>query len=314
LPPEISEFSTASVPNGWRDTPARAALVDFVGRVCDPGPGQVPPNERIAVFDNDGTLWTEKPTYIQLAFIIHSMAAAARADLSLEEQAPFKAAVDGDLNWFDSAVEQHHQGDDSRLKEFGAAALSIARAEATDDFARRSSEFFASTRHPTLGRPYTACGYVPMVGLLRYLEAHDFTCYIVSGGGRDFVRMVSGSMYGIPPERVIGSSLGMEYRDGRVVTTGRLDVFDDGPAKPAQIWSHIGRRPIFAAGNSDGDLAMLEYTTNGSLPSLAMLVGHDDAERENVYSTGAENALRRAKSDGWLVASMKDDWGTVFGD
>jgi hypothetical protein len=174
------------------------------------------------------------------------------------------------------------------------------------------SAFFDDATHPTLGRPYTACGYPPMVELLRYLEANGFTNYIVSGGGRDFMRPVTESLYGIPPERVVGSSVGLVYRDGSLFTTDQPEFLDDGPIKPVRLWSRIGRRPIFAAGNSNGDIEMLEFSRASDGPSLQLLVLHDDAEREFDYVTGAEKALELAASQGWTVASMRDDWATVF--
>jgi phosphoglycolate phosphatase-like HAD superfamily hydrolase len=176
-----------------------------------------------------------------------------------------------------------------------------------DEHADRVRAFFADARHPTLELPYTEVGYAPMVELLRYLETKGFTCYIVSGGGRDFMRPVTWRMYGIPPERVVGSSVGMLYRDGDVFTTAQPEFLDDGPFKPMRLWSRIGRRPIFAAGNSNGDIEMLEFTRG-----LRLLVLHDDADREFDYVAGAEKALEQAKAEGWTVASMKNDWTTIF--
>ncbi|RMI33988.1 HAD family hydrolase [Nocardia stercoris] len=300
--------------SAWRDAPAKSAIVDFVGRVTRPGSDFVPPAERVAVFDNDGTLWCEKPAYVQLDFIVRSLVQAAQEDPKLLDQALFRAAHDGDLAWFGRVVEKHYQGDDSMLREFAGAALHIAGAESTEDYAARVARFFDSARHPSLDRPYPDCGYAPMVQLLRYLEGEGFTCYIVSGGGRDFMRVVSERMYAIPPERVVGSSLGLTYDSGRVRTTTELDIFDDGPAKPARVWSRIGRRPILAAGNSNGDIEMLEYATSGPGPGLALLVEHDDADREFAYTAGAERAEQRAAADGWVVVSMARDWAEVFDD
>ncbi|HET7666583.1 MAG TPA: HAD family hydrolase, partial [Mycobacterium sp.] len=161
--------------------------------------------------------------------------------------------------------------------------------------------------HPTLKRPYTACGYRPMVELLRYLEARAFTCYIVSGGGRDFMRPVTSALYGIPPERVVGSSVGLVYRDGELTTTAQPEFLDDGPMKPVRLWGRIGRRPILAAGNSNGDIEMLEFTRG-----LRLLVLHDDAEREFDYTAGAEKARELAAAENWTVVSVRDDWATVF--
>jgi phosphoglycolate phosphatase-like HAD superfamily hydrolase len=291
--------------DSWRDGPTTAAIIAFVERTA----AQVPAEERVAVFDNDGTLWCEKPAYIQLDFLIRRLAARAAQNASLLDQAPYRAAAQGDVQWFGNAVTQHHQGDDTQLKVLAAAILSVNSAISVDEHAARVTAFFAEARHPTLQRPYTACGYAPMVELLRYLEANGFTTYIVSGGGRDFMRTITPSMYGIPPERVIGSSVGLIYQDGKLITTAQPEFLDDGPIKPVRIWGRTGRRPIFAAGNSDGDIEMLQFTDG-----LRVVVRHDDADREFAYSAGAERAVELAAAQGWVVASMKDDWVSVFAD
>ncbi|CDO06802.1 haloacid dehalogenase-like hydrolase [Mycolicibacterium cosmeticum] len=287
----------------WTDGPTKSAIVDFVGRTVD----HIPPEERVAVFDNDGTLWCEKPAYIQLDFLVRWMAAQVAADPALAQRQPYTAAAAGDLAWFGDAVTKHYNGDDSDLKVLAVGILSANTALTTEEHAARVSAFFAEASHPTLGRPYTSCGYQPMVELLRYLEDNGFTCYIVSGGGRDFMRPITEAMYGIPPERVVGSSVGLEFRDGNLVTTAQPEFLNDGPVKPARIWGRVGRRPIFAAGNSNGDIEMLQYT-NG----FRLLVAHDDADREFHYTAGAEKALGLAAADGWTVASIKHDWTHVF--
>jgi phosphoglycolate phosphatase-like HAD superfamily hydrolase len=294
----------------WNEGPARSAIVDFVERVTrDGSPDYVEPEARIAVFDNDGTLWCEKPMYIQFDFLIRRFAEQARSDPSLQERQPYKAAVEGDLKWFGDAMTKHYQGDDSDVKPLVGAVLTAHHAISVDEHRSRIETFFAEARHPTLGRPYTACGYLPMVELLRYLEANGFTNYIVSGGGRDFMRPVTSALYGIPPERVVGSSVGLEYRDGEVYTTAQPEFLDDGPMKPVRLWDRIGRRPILAAGNSNGDIEMLEFSRG-----LGLVVLHDDAQREFDYTAGAEKALEQAKNDGWVVASMRNDWARVFSD
>jgi phosphoglycolate phosphatase-like HAD superfamily hydrolase len=299
----------------WNDGPTKSAVVDFVRRVtAESGPDFVAPEERVAVFDNDGTLWCEKPMYIQLDFLLRRFKEQAEADPALREQQPYKAAYTGDLKWLGDAVTKHYQGDDSDLKPLMAAILTSQHEITVDELKGRFDAFFADAKHPTLGRPYTACGYAPMVELLRYLEDNGFTCYIVSGGGRDFMRPITGQLYGIPPERVVGSSVGLVYRDGDVYTTATPEFLDDGPIKPVRLWSRIGRRPIFAAGNSNGDIEMLEFTRGGAHPSLQLLVLHDDADREFDYVAGAEKALDLAKSEDWTVASMRNDWTTVFAD
>jgi phosphoglycolate phosphatase-like HAD superfamily hydrolase len=294
----------------WTDGPTKAAIVDFVGRVTAEGtPDYVAPEERIAVFDNDGTLWCEKPMYIQLDFLIRRFAEQAAADPSLREKQPYKAAVEGDLKWFGEAVTKHYQGDETDFKALVAAVLTAHHEITVEEHRGRVHEFFNEAKHPTLGRPYTACGYRPMVELLRYLEDNGFTNYIVSGGGRDFMRPVTGQLYGIPPERVVGSSVGLDYRDGNLFTTSQPEFLDDGPMKPVRLWSRIGRRPILAAGNSNGDIEMLEFTRG-----LRLLVLHDDGDREFDYTAGAEKSLDRAATDDWTVVSMRSDWATVFSD
>jgi phosphoglycolate phosphatase-like HAD superfamily hydrolase len=294
----------------WRDGPTKLAIVDFVGRVTAEGsPDYVAPEARIAVFDNDGTLWCEKPMYIQLDFLIRRFAEQAAADPSLREKQPYKAAAGGDLKWFGEAVTKHYQGDDSDFKPLVGAILTAHHEITVDEHRGRIEAFFNEAKHPTLGRPYTACGYRPMVELLCYLEDNGFTNYIVSGGGRDFMRPVTVQLYGIPPERVVGSSVGLDYRDGNLFTTSQPEFLDDGPMKPVRLWSRIGRRPILAAGNSNGDIEMLEFTRG-----LRLLVLHDDGDREFDYTAGAEKSLDRAATDGWTVVSMRSDWATVFSD
>ncbi|HKP39514.1 HAD family hydrolase [Mycobacterium sp.] len=292
----------------WANGPTKSAIIDFVDRVTsEGGPDYVAPHERVAVFDNDGTLWCEKPMYIQLDFLIRRFAEQADADPSLLERQPYKAAAEGDLKWFGEAVTKHYQGDDSDVKPLVGAILTAHHEISVEEHRERVSAFFDAAKHPTLGRPYTACGYLPMVELLRYLEENGFTCYIVSGGGRDFMRPITSQLYGIPPERVVGSSVGLDYRDGQLFTTSQPEFLDDGPMKPVRLWSRIGRRPILAAGNSNGDIEMLEFTSG-----MRLLILHDDADREFDYTAGAEKALAQAAKDGWTVVSMRDDWTRVF--
>jgi len=294
----------------WVDGPTKSAIVDFVNRVTtEGGPDYVESRERVAVFDNDGTLWSEKPMYIQLDFLIRRFAEQAQADSSLRERQPYKAAAEGDLRWFGEAVTKHYQGDDSDFKSLVGAILTAHHEITVEEHRSRVQAFFNEAKHPTLGRAYTACGYQPMVELLRYLEANAFTCYIVSGGGRDFMRPVTSALYGIPPERVVGSSVGLDYRDGQLYTTAQPEFLDDGPMKPVRLWSRIGRRPILAAGNSNGDIEMLEFTRG-----LRLLVLHDDPHREFDYTAGAEKALEQADRDDWTVVSVRNDWTTVFSD
>lgn len=289
----------------WNAGPTKSAIVDFVERTV----ADVPVEERVAVFDNDGTLWSEKPAYIQLDFLVRRMVEQVRGDPALAGRQPYQAAVAGDLAWFGDAVTKHYEGDDSALKVLVGGILSAYAGLTVEEHAERVKAFFATAHHPTLGRPYTACGYAPMVELLRYLEDNGFTNYIASGGGRDFMRPVTTTLYGIPPERVIGSSVGLDFADGDLRTTNRPEFLADGPVKPVRIWGRIGRQPILSAGNSNGDIEMLEFTRG-----LRLVVLHDDPEREFAYTAGADKALDRAAQQEWNVVSMKNDWKTVFGD
>ena len=300
--------------DSWHDGPTKSAIVDFVGRVTTEGPDYVEPEARIAVFDNDGTLWVEKPAYVQLDFLVRRLAEQAAADPSLADRQPYAAAASGDLGWFADAVTKHYNGDDSGIEVLAGGIYSAYQGLTVEQHAQRVKAFFADARHPTLDLAYTACGYTPMVELLRYLEANGFTNYIVSGGGRDFMRPVTAQMYGIPPERVIGSSVGLDFTDGHLLTTTRPEFLNDGPVKAVRIWGRTGRRPIFAAGNSNGDIEMLQFTDASPGLSMSMLVLHDDAEREFDYTAGAERALDLAAAAGWSVVSLKNDWVTVFGD
>ncbi len=299
----------------WRDTETKKAIVRFVDSVT--GPGGLPPDERVAVFDNDGTLWCEKPMPIQADFILRRIGEMAQQDPSLTARQPWKAVAAKDYGWLGQAIVKHYEGDDSDLKVMAAGLLDAYANITIDEFDVIASAFMHSARHPTLDRSYLDCASQPMVELLGYLGANGFTCYIASGGGRDFMRVASQDLYGIPPDRVIGSSVDLEYREdgdsGQLVRTAELDIFDDGPAKPVRIWSRIGRRPILAAGNANGDLQMLQFAGGEDRPGLRLLVLHDDADREFEYTKGADQVLDRAKTRGWTVVSMKDDWTTVFG-
>ena len=301
----------------WSDGATRSAITDFVARVTEQGgPDFVEPAARVAVFDNDGTLWSEKPLVIQLDFTIRQLAKLAADDPTLRDRQPYKAAYEGDQHWMGAAMVKHYQGDDSDLHLLMGAVTSAFETVDVEDYDRQVLAFFDDAAHPTLGRPYRACGYAPMVELLRYLEDHGFTTYIASGGDRDFMRPVAGDLYGIPPERVIGSALGLEYRgDGDTQTLlykAAMDFFDDGPEKPVRIWSRIGRRPILSFGNSNGDLPMLAYSGREGAPALRLLLLHDDDEREFSYTAGAEQALETADRQSWTVVSMKNDWTEVF--
>jgi phosphoglycolate phosphatase-like HAD superfamily hydrolase len=304
--------------DSWTDTPTRAAIESYVAIVTTDGPDFVPPEERIATFDNDGTLWVEKPIPIQLDFSLYRMSSMAEADPSLQDQQPWKAAFEKDMKWLGEAMVKHYHGDDNDLKLLmGAAPRTIADLS-IDDYHREVTAYFEKAEHPVLKRPYRQCGYKPMVELLRYLEANGFTTYIASGGDRDFMRPIAGHIYGIPPERIIGSSQALDYREGDdgtdVLYKSEMEFFDDGPTKPVRIWSRIGRRPIVAGGNSNGDIQMLRFAKHPKHPALRTLLLHDDPEREFDYTAGAEDALSRAAEKGWTVISIKDDWSRVFAD
>jgi phosphoserine phosphatase len=301
----------------WNDGPTKAAIVDFVARVTEEGgPGYVPPEARVAVFDNDGTLWCEKPLPIQLDFTVRRLGELATQDPALRSRQPYQAAYEGDLHWLGAAMVKHYHGDDADLRLLMGAVTSAFDATTVEDYDRSVATFFDAAAHPTLGRPYRSCGYLPMVDLLRYLEQHGFTTYIASGGDRDFMRPVAEDLYGIPPERVIGSALGLTYREdgdrNDLLYKAAMDFFDDGPEKPVRIWSRIGRRPILSVGNSNGDLPMLAYSGVPTAPALRLLILHDDAEREFDYVAGAEQALQTAQEKTWTVVSMKNDWNEVF--
>jgi phosphoglycolate phosphatase-like HAD superfamily hydrolase len=303
----------------WNDGATKSAITDFVARVSEEGgPDYVEPAARVAVFDNDGTLWTEKPLVIQLDFTIRRFRELAEDDPALRIQQPYQAAYEGDLKWMGAAMVKHYRGDDSDLKLLMVAVPKAFETVTVEDYDRQVKEFFADADNPRLKRPYRECGYQPMVDLLRYLEANGFVTYIASGGDRDFMRPVAEDMYGIPPERIIGSALGITYSaeggQSALLYKGAMDFFDDGPEKPIRIWSRIGRRPILAFGNSNGDVPMLAYSGAESLPGLRLLLLHDDSDREFDYTAGAEQALDIAAQQNWTVVSMKNDWNTVFTD
>jgi phosphoglycolate phosphatase-like HAD superfamily hydrolase len=303
--------------HSWNDTPTRAAIVGFVeSGTKEGGSDYLAPPDRIAVFDNDGTLWTEKPMPIQLDFTIRRWAEQTEADASLREKQPWKAAYEHDLHWFGAAVVKHYHGDDSDLELLQDGMNKAFDKVSIEDYRRAVDAFFAEAQHPTLQRPYLKCAYQPMCELLDYLAANGFTNYIASGGDRDFMRGMAEDLYGIPPERVIGSTQALEYHEGEggvdVLYKSEVEIFDDGPVKPTRIWSRIGRRPVIAGGNSNGDIPMLRFARVESRPYLRLLVKHDDAEREFDDVKGAEAALERAAQQGWTVISIKDDWNTVF--
>jgi phosphoglycolate phosphatase-like HAD superfamily hydrolase len=302
----------------WNERAARAAIEAYVATVTSDGPDFVPPDGRVAVFDNDGTLWCEKPMPVQLDYTVRRFEEMAEADASLRDTQPWKAAYEQDLEWMGTAMVKHYHGDDSDLASLMAAVPRALEGLSVDQYAEDVRRFIHEAVHPTLGRTYAMCAYAPMVELLQYLASHGFTNYIASGGDRDFMRPFADELYGIPPERVIGSSQQVEYReleDGTdVLYKSAMDVFDDGPEKPVRIWSRIGRRPVVAGGNSNGDIPMLRFARAPGRPALRLLILHDDADREFDYTAGAEDALTRAAERDWTVVSIKDDWSRVFAE
>jgi phosphoserine phosphatase len=297
----------------WNEGAARTAVVAFVEQTVASG---VPPEERVAVFDNDGTLWCEKPLPIQADFILRRLFEMAEADPDLRDRQPWKAAYERDYGWLGTVLAEHYAGDETNVRTLLAGVLAAFAGISVEHFEAQSDAFLRNVQHPTLGRAYLECAYAPMVELLGYLEANGFTNYIASGGGRDFMRPISQEVYGIPRERVIGSATALEYTsnaDGGTIThKPEADYLDDGPQKPIRIWSRTGRRPLLAVGNSNGDIPMLEFIQHPDTPSLGVLVLHDDAEREFDYTSGAEQALKQAETRGWTITSIKRDWATVF--
>jgi phosphoserine phosphatase len=301
----------------WQDGAAKSAIIDFVARVThEGGPDYVPPAARFAVFDNDGTLWCEKPLPVQADFLLRRIGEMAAKDPSLTARQPWKAVAEKDFQWLGDVVSKHYRGDDSDLQLMAAGLLQAYAGATVEEFAAAARSFMETASNPKLGRPYLKCVYQPMVELLRYLAANRFVTYIVSAGGRDFMRVIAEACYGVPPERVIGSGTALKVmdRDGYLTLahTAELGLFDDGPKKPVTIWEALGRRPILAGGNSNGDIPMLRFCAQPGPPSLALLVEHDDGAREIAYDAGAEEALAMARANGWTVASVKNDWRTIF--
>ena len=302
----------ADLLQSWNDGAARSRIVEFVAAVTDPAAtSYVPPSRRIAVFDNDGTLWSEQPMYFQLAFMLERARELAPAHPEWNSTEPFKSALAGDV----AGVMAGGEAGLVRLLTATHAHMSA------DEFERIARHWLATARHPRFHRPYTELAYQPMLELLRYLRANGFKTFIVSGGGAEFVRSFSESVYGIPPDQVVGSALRTQYRsdehDAAIARLPEIEFVNDGPGKPVGIERDIGRRPILAFGNSDGDFEMLEYTTGGDGRRLALLLHHDDAEREVAYDrTSAvgklDRALDAAPARGWTVVSMRRDWRTVF--
>jgi len=299
--------------SSWNDGATKKAIVAFVERVTKEGSSDfVPPHERIATFDNDGTLWCEQPIYFQMLFALDRVKVLAPQHPEWKEQEPFASILRGDIKAFAASGEK------------GLLAIIAASHSGmtTTEFEKIVSEWIATARHPKFKRPLTQCVYQPMIELLAYLRANGFKTYIVSGGGIEFMRPWTEKVYGIPPEQVVGSSGKTQYemRNGKPVLMKlpSVNFVDDKAGKPVGINEHIGRRPIAAFGNSDGDQEMLEWTQAGSGARLMMLVHHDDAVREFAYGTDSkvgtfsDALMAEAKKNGWAVISMKNDWKRIF--
>lgn len=297
----------------WNDGAVKTAITDFVARVTkEGGPDFVPPAERIATFDNDGTLWVEKPVYFQLAFAFDRIRTLAPQHPEWKTKQPFKGLLEHDT----AAVME--SGEKGLLQILAVTHAGMT----TDEFSRIVLDWIATARHPRFKRPYTELVYQPMLELLAYLRAKEFKTFIVSGGGVDFMRPWTEKVYGIPPEQVVGSSgvVKFEYdAHGKpiLVKQPKIEFVDDGPGKPVGIHRFIGRRPIFAFGNSDGDQQMLEWTAAGASARFMGLVHHTDAEREYAYDRHSRigklgKALDEANRRGWTLVDMKRDWRTIF--
>jgi len=296
----------------WNDGAAKARIVAFVQAVTEPGGKDfVPPAERIAVFDNDGTLWSEQPVYFQAMFVRDRVVALVPKNPAWKTQEPFASLIKGDMKGVAASGEK------------GMAALMAAThaGMTTTEFNKSVSDWISTARHPKTGRLLTDMTFQPMKELLAYLRDNGFKTFIVSGGGIEFMRPWTEAVYGVPPEQVIGSSIKtkLEIRDGKpiLVRLPEIDFIDDKAGKPVGIQKFIGRRPIAAFGNSDGDLQMLQWTTSGPGRRFGLIVRHDDAEREYAYDRDShvgrlDKALDAAPAAGWTVVSMKRDWKQVF--
>jgi hypothetical protein len=306
-----TELGACLLPS-WNDGSAKKSITEFVTKVTKAdGTDFVQPAERIAVFDNDGTLWAEQPMYFQFIFMLDRIKALAPQHPEWKTQEPFASILKGDMK---SALAGGE-------KSLGQMMMATHAGMTSEEFEKIVSNWIATAKHPKTGRLFTQMVYTPMVELLACLRANGFKTFIVSGGGIEFVRPWSERIYGIPPEQVIGSSIKMKFelRDGRPVLVRLPDInfVDDGPGKPVGIQMHIGRRPIAAFGNSDGDLQMLQWTTAGIGARLGVIIHHTDAEREWAYDRKSpigrlDKALDEAMAKGWTVVDMKRDWKSIF--
>ena len=314
LVPSVAVAQTDPLPS-WNDGTAKKSIINFVGRVTESGGADfVPEARRVAVFDNDGTLWAEQPVYFQLAFAMDEIKKISGSHPEWADKQPFKAVLDGDHKALAAAGEHG-------LMEIIAATHA---GMSTDAFNESVDAWLKSAKHPRFKRLYTELAYQPMLELLNYLRANGFKTFIVSGGGIEFMRRFADHVYGIPPEQVVGSSGVVKFELGengqaKLIKEAKIEFVDDGPGKPVGINRFIGRQPIFAFGNSDGDQQMLEYTASGDGARFMGLVHHTDAEREWAYDRTSQigkldKALDEAQARGWTVVDMKNDWKQIFVD
>lgn len=308
----VGPTAWAEVLPSWNGGATRDAIIDFVDRVsAENGPDFVAPAERIAVFDNDGTLWSEQPAYFQLLFAIDRVKAEALKHPEWQDKQPFKAVLEGNMQALAAS------GKEGLLELIMATHADMTTVE----FERMVNDWLALARHPKFDRPYNELVYQPMLELLDYLRDNGFKTYIVSGGGIEFMRPWIEQVYGIPPEQVVGSSIKVKYEmrdDGPVlVRLPEMDFIDDKEGKPVGIHKFIGQVPVFAGGNSDGDLQMLQWTSAGDGARFGMIIRHTDADREWAYDRDShigrlDEALKQAPEAGWQVVDMKRDWKTIY--
>jgi phosphoglycolate phosphatase-like HAD superfamily hydrolase len=311
-PPVPQPAAAADPLPSWNEGATKKAILDFVGRATRAGGADfVPAPERIATFDNDGTLWSEQPIYFQLAFAFDRVKALAPKHPEWKQKQPFKALLEGDMKAVSAS------GEKGLLDVMAATHV----GNTTDEFATIVSDWLATAQHPKFKRPYTDLVFQPMLEVLAYLRANGFKTYIVSGGGVEFMRPWVERVYGIPPEQVVGSRTKVQYemRDGKPVLLrlGAIDLIDDKAGKPVGIHQVIGRRPIMAFGNSDGDFEMLEWTTSAPGARFGLIVHHTDAEREWAYDRTSHigqlaRALDEAPKRRWVLADMKQDWKVIY--
>lgn len=296
----------------WNEGKAKNSIIEFVTAVTtEGGPDYVAPADRIATFDNDGNLWGEQPVYVQLAFALDRIKAMAPDHPEWKETEPFKSVLAGDMKGVIA----------SGKKGLVTILATTHTGMTSDEFTKIATQWIETAKHPTLGKSYTSVVYQPMLEVIDYLRANDFNIYIVSGGGIEFMRPWTEKVYGIPPENVVGTSIKTQYevRDGApvIVRMPEIDFVDDKEGKPIGIHKFIGKRPIAAFGNSDGDFQMLEWTTSGPGRRFGMIVHHDDAEREFAYDRDShigklDRGLDEGPGLGWTIVSMKDDWKTIY--